>query len=131
VVVAGIVNVGYLFVSLVTVFVIVVVVFTRSCNLLGDVIVVFMCVCNVFVGVWFSVVGACLRAGVFANFVVLAMVVFVARGATSFLVVYQKTSACDQGFNQQVFLLLCSRFWMYLISKKRLLCHHGQICLFH
>jgi hypothetical protein len=131
VVVAGIVNVGYLFVSLVTVFVIVVVVFTRPCNLLGDVIVVFMCVCNVFVGVWFSVVGACLRAGVFAKFVVLAMVVFVARGATSFLVVYQKMSACDHEHIQRIFLLQGSRFWMYPISKKHLLCHHGQIFLFH
>lgn len=96
-VVAGIVGVGYLFGSLVTVFVIVVVVFTRPCNLLGDVSVVFLCVCNVFVGGWFSFVEACSRAGGFANLVVFARVVFVARGATSFLVVYQKMSACDQG----------------------------------
>ena len=65
-----------------------------------------LCVCNVFVGVWFGFVGACSRAGGFASFVVLAMVVFVARGATSFLVVYQKMSACDQGHIKHIFLLL-------------------------
>jgi hypothetical protein len=119
------------FASWVTVFVIFAVLFTRHCNWLDAVGVGFMCVCYVYIGVWFEFAGACSRVGVFANFVVLAVVVFVAGGAASFLVVYQKTSADDRALLLHPFLLLGLRLLKYLTSKKRLLCHLGLRFLFH
>ena len=123
-----VVFVGYLFASWVTVFAMVVVVFVRHYNLFDDVGVVFMCVCNLSVEVWFEFSGACSRVGGFANFIVLvcAAVVFVAGDAASFLAVYQKMSVDDRVLLLQIFLLLGSRFWIYRTSKKRLICHHGQ-----
>jgi hypothetical protein len=68
---------------------------------------------------------------VFANFVVPAVVVFVAGGAASFLVVYQKTSADDRALLLHIFLLLGLRLLKYLTSTKRLLCPLGLRFLFH
>jgi len=97
-------------------------------DFLDDVGIVVLCVCYLSIEVWFTFSGACLRVGWFAKLFILvcAVVVFVAGGAISFLVVYQKTSADDQVLILHTFLLLGSRLLMYLTSKTRLICHRGQ-----
>jgi hypothetical protein len=75
-------------------------------DFLDDVGIVVLCVCYLSIEVWFTFSGACLRVGWFAKLFILvcAVVVFVAGGAVSFLVVYQKTSADDQ-------VLFCTLFY--------------------
>ena len=90
--------------------------------------IVVLCVCYLSIEVWFTFSVACLHVGWFAKLSILvcAVVVFVAGGAVSFLVVYQKTSADDQVLILHTFPLLGSRLLMCLPSKTRLICHHGQ-----